>query len=258
MLSVRDLDDPEVLPEGITVLRKHSAGFLDSEPLLLVFEAQGSAYLLRIEILIVPSGDIRNLRPFPLQVNFILSPDRRHPEAVSGTGHEVGDDALVGLARVDLPELLHGVDLDADSVLQDVLELRLLLAEVLGVGPGDLNGGRGLGDVREEAPALGVGVELELVLLGGEVEGGEVDALALHLEGALHLLGAVGGGLLAHVGVAVAEHGGGASALLLRGTLLGALGGVEGLRLLLLQAPVEGALPGLGTEHVLDRFGLAN
>ena len=58
---------------------------------------------------------------------FFYVKDRSDSKSERGPRHQVGNDALVGLTLVDLPELLLIVDFDADAVLEHVLNVLLPL-----------------------------------------------------------------------------------------------------------------------------------
>ena len=86
--------------------------------------------------------------------------DGRDAKAERGARHQICDDALVGLALVNLPELFLSVEFYANSILKNVLNVLLLsdrcpvcilsLDKFLEVGwmtPSDLNRSRRLGNV---------------------------------------------------------------------------------------------------------------
>lgn len=65
-----------------------------------------------------------------------LDSDWSDSEPVGGTRHQVGHDALVGLALVNLPELLDALEFDAATILQYVLKV-----QHVGIGAGALGAG---------------------------------------------------------------------------------------------------------------------
>jgi len=96
--------------------------------------------------------------------------------------HQVRNDALVRLAFVDLPELLLVVHLHPDAILEHVLNVLATLhlvpvlvfnrdhfLEVRRVAPCDLDGGRSLRNVREDARSQTVLLNNRHVLLDGEL-----------------------------------------------------------------------------------------
>lgn len=157
---------PEVLPEAIAVVRELGACLLEDEAVFGASALLASHWRLRndhawVEVLVVLGGDAGDIRP--VSECFALLFPGSDPEPVGRPGHEVGDDALVRLPLVYLPELLRVVDPHPDPVLEHVVQRALL--QVRGVAPGHLDRCRGLCHQREGTLAERVFVQFEGMLV---------------------------------------------------------------------------------------------
>lgn len=167
-----------MLSEAVAVGGEDLSCFVEGQPLLTTLGDELSAHEIgclwavrgehaaNIECLRLLGRDVCDLRPYTLFLTryglrvvlttlglLLAVEDGGYAQAEGRPRHQVRYYALVGLALVNLPELLLVIDLDADPILEHVLnmllplyELSVLvrgrydLLEIGGVTPGDLDG----------------------------------------------------------------------------------------------------------------------
>ena len=126
-----------MFPEAVPIAAHcHDSCFLHLHPFLAHTNAIAS-----FKTLVISRLDVSDFGPLTHVLTVVTNQQRRHSEPISGSRHQVCDNAFVRFPLVYLPELLCVIHFHADSILQNVLKQPFLKeGRILRVAPGNLDG----------------------------------------------------------------------------------------------------------------------